>query len=166
MPPTCALPIEHLAMIRKGVSAIVGSRNAELRPSVMRAMAADVGDDGRSVLALVARSQAGQLLQDVADTGAVAVVFSEPLSHRTVQFKASRARLRPARREDEPLLRRYLASMEQELGAVGVERPFVHALLHHRLDDLMAIEFEAEQAFDQTPGPRAGAPLYRQDEGP
>ena len=32
-------------------------------------------------------------------------------------------------------------------------------MLAHRLDDLVAISFAPEQAFDQTPGPKAGAPL-------
>jgi hypothetical protein len=32
-------------------------------------------------------------------------------------------------------------------------------MLAHRLEDLVAITFEPEFAFDQTPGPRAGTPL-------
>ena len=31
--------------------------------------------------------------------------------------------------------------------------------LAHRLDDVVAVRFTPEQAFDQTPGPRAGTPL-------
>lgn len=157
--PAALLSVEHIAMIRKGVSAIVASRDAQLRPSLMRAMAADIRDDGGLVTALVARSQAVQLLQDIAATGAVAVVFSEPLSHRTVQLKAASAQMRPADAGDLPLLERYRASMEQEIGAVGHPAAFVRAMLAWRLDDLVAVEFAPEQAFDQTPGPRAGRAL-------
>ncbi|WP_326540946.1 hypothetical protein [Pseudorhodoferax sp.] len=159
MPSAPQVSTEHIAMIRKGVSAIVASRGLDLRPSLMRAMAADIRDDGRLVTALVARAQAGQLLQDIAATGAVSVVFSEPLSHRTVQLKAARAALRPATPADAPLLQRYLASMEQEIGAVGHGPEFVRAMLACRIEALVVIEFAPEQGFDQTPGPRAGAAL-------
>lgn len=157
--PAALLSAEHIAMIRKGVSAIVASRDAQLRPSLMRAMAADIRDDGSQVTAIVARTQAAQLLQDIAATGAVSVVFSEPLSHRTVQLKAASAQLRPAGADDVPLLERYRESMEQEIGAVGYPVAFVRAMLAWRLEDLVAVEFAPEQGFDQTPGPRAGRAL-------
>ena len=32
-------------------------------------------------------------------------------------------------------------------------------MLAHRLDDVVAIEFEPELAFDQTPGSKAGQPI-------
>ena len=100
---------EHIAMIDKGVSAIVASRNAANRPSLMRAVGAGISADGTEITVYLSRSQSRQLLQDVAATGHVAVVFSEPLSHR--------------------------------------------------LEDTVAVSFVPEQAFDQTPGPRAGSAL-------
>ena len=150
---------EHIAMIDKGVSAIVASRNAAHRPSLMRAVGAGIAPDGSEVTVYVARSQSRQLLQDIAATGHIAVVFSEPLSHRTVQVKAGRAELRAATEADEPLLRRYLRSMEHEVGCVGYDIPFVRAMLACRLDDLVAIRFNPTEAFDQTPGPKAGSAL-------
>lgn len=157
--PRPLLSPEHIAMIGKGVSAIVASRNAAHRPSLMRALGTGISPDGMELTVYVARSQSRQLLQDIAATGRIAVVFSEPMSHRTVQLKASRAELRAADESDLPLLRRYLASMEIEVGAVGAEPAFVRAMLAFRLEDLVAIEFSPEQAFDQTPGPRAGSAL-------
>jgi hypothetical protein len=151
---------EHIAMIDKGVSAIVASRNAANRPSLMRAVGAGITPDGAEITVFLSRSQSRQLLQDVAATGQVAVVFSEPLSHRTVQVKAEEARLRAAGEEDLPLLRRYLASMEHEVACVGFDARFVRAMLACRLEDMVAIRFRPSQAFDQTPGPRAGSPLH------
>ena len=153
------LPPELLAMMQRGVSCLVGSRDAALRPSVMRAVGSDVSAEGRVVTVFVSRRQSRQLVQDVAATGHVAVVFSEPATHRTVQVKATRAALRNATPADEPVLARYLASMEHEIGRVGYAPPMTRAMLAHSLDDLVAISFEPEQAFDQTPGPRAGTPI-------
>lgn len=157
--PTSLLSPEHIAMVDKGVSAIVSACDGHLRPSIMRAMGSSITPDGGSVTVFLARRQSRQLLLDLAATGRIAVVFSEPLSHQTVQVKASQARIRPAQASDEPLLRRYLAAMEYELARVGFDARFVRAMFAWELDDLVAISFEPEVAFDQTPGPRAGAAL-------
>jgi hypothetical protein len=153
------LPADLLAMIDRGVSVIVGSRDLALRPSVMRAVGSSVTPDGRSITVFVSRRQSRQLIQDVAADGHVAVVFSEPATHRTVQVKARQASLRNAEPADEAVLARYLASMEHEIEQVGYPPSLTRAMLAHRLEDLVAISFEPDQAFDQTPGPRAGTPL-------
>lgn len=152
------LPADLRALMDRGISVIVGSRDAAMRPSLMRAVGSRLADDG-SVTVFLSRSQSRQLLQDIAATGHVAVVFSVPASHRTVQLKASRAAIRPADESDGPALARYLASMEHEVGRVGFQAPFIRAFLAHRVDDLVAVTFVPEQAFDQTPGPQAGSRL-------
>jgi hypothetical protein len=154
------LPPDLLAMMERGVSVIVGSRDAALRPSIMRAVGSSVEEGGRKVTVFVSRRQSRQLVQDVAATGHVAAVFSEPSTHRTVQVKAKRAELRNATAADEPLLARYLASMEHEIQQVGFPPRMTRALLAHKLEDLVAIRFEPEVAFDQTPGPKAGTRLF------
>jgi hypothetical protein len=153
------LPPDLLSMMDRGVSVIVGSRDQALRPSVMRAVGSQVADDGRSITVFLSRRQSRQLIQDISANGHVAVVFSEPATHRSVQVKSSRAVIRNAQAADEPVLARYLASMEVEVQRVGYPPPVTRAMLAHRLEDVLAITFEPEQAFDQTPGPKAGTPL-------
>jgi hypothetical protein len=159
-PPLPALlPPELIAMMDKGVSVIVSACSLAMRPSIMRAVGSAITPDGGTVTVYVSRQQSRQLIQDVASTGRIAAVFSEPASHRTVQLKASSARIRCAEVSDEVALARYLASMEQEVEQVGFGPVFTRAMLAHRLDDVVAISFEPAQAFDQTPGPKAGAAL-------
>jgi hypothetical protein len=153
------LPPDLLAMMDRGVSVIVGSRDQALRPSVMRAVGSQIALDGATITVFVGRRQSAQLVQDIAATGHIAVVFSEPATHRTVQVKATRATLRNAKAGDEPILARYLRSMEHEIQRVGIPPNKTRAMLAHRIDDLVAITFSPEQAFDQTPGPKAGALL-------
>lgn len=150
------IPPDLLAMIARGVSVNVGSRDAALRPSVMRAMASDVSGDGRTITVYLARRQSEQLLLDIGTTGRIAVMFSEPSTNRTVQVKASRAETRNAVASDEAVLQRYLQSMEVEIERVGYRRELTRAMLACRLDDLVAVSFTPEQVFEQTPGPRAG----------
>jgi hypothetical protein len=146
-------------MMERGVSCIVSSCSAELHPSIMRALGTTVAEGGREVTVFLARSQSRQLLQDIRDTGRLAVVFSEPYSHRSVQLKARSARIRSAHEGDVPSLQRYVASMEHELERIGIAPRLTRAMLSQQLDDLAAVSFVPEEAFDQTPGPRAGSAL-------
>ncbi|MDP3619927.1 MAG: pyridoxamine 5'-phosphate oxidase family protein [Ramlibacter sp.] len=153
------IPADIVAMMARGISVIAASRDALSRPSVMRAVGSLVEDDAGRITIFVSRRQSAQLVQDVSANGHIAVVFSEPATHRTVQLKATNARVRNADATDQPALSRYLASMEIEIARVGYGAHMTRAMLAHRLEDLVAITFAPEQAFDQTPGPKAGAAL-------
>lgn len=146
-------------MVDRGVSVIVASRNAALRPSIMRGVGSAISADGTQVTVFLRRSQSRQLMQDIEAGGGLAVVFSEPPTHRTLQLKARQASLRPASPTDQPQLERYLASMQCELAQVGYGPEFAAAMLSAPLEDVVAVQFTPESAFDQTPGPRAGIPL-------
>ncbi|WP_213954063.1 MULTISPECIES: hypothetical protein [unclassified Variovorax] len=158
-PPCALLTAEFIAMVNRGVSTVVASRDAALRPSLMRAMGSSISMDGTRITVFLARSQGRQLLLDVASTGQIAVVFSDPGSHRTLQVKAGAVELRNADAGDTALLRRYLLAMEREISAIGYPTSVVDAMLACRLEDLVAISFSPAAAFDQTPGPRAGSAL-------
>lgn len=148
-------------MMVRGVSVIVSAADRDLVPSVMRAVGSQVHGAGERITVYLNRSQSVQLLRNVAATNRLAVVFSEPSTHRTVQLKARGVRIREAEASDTPALERYLGSMTVELGKIGIGPALVAAMLAHRLEDVVAIEFAPEEAFDQTPGPRAGQPIAR-----
>jgi hypothetical protein len=148
-----------LAMMARGVSVIVASRDAALRPSLMRAVGSRVEAGGQEITVYLSRPQSRQLLQDIAATGQIAVVFSAPSTHQSLQVKASRAAIRNAGPEDALVLAAYLQAMEYEIQQVGYPPPLTRAMLAHRLEDVVAVRFTPEQAFDQTPGPRAGTVL-------
>jgi hypothetical protein len=150
------LPDDTLAMMRRGVSVNVGSRDATLRPSLMRAIGSALSADGSVITVFLIRAQSRQLLQDIAATGQLSVVFSEPSTHRSVQLKASRADVRNAVAADAAALERYAAAMEQEIALIGFPHEVTRTMLAHRIEDVVAVSFTAEEAFEQTPGPRAG----------
>jgi hypothetical protein len=156
---TALLGPAHIAMVAQGVSAIVASRDAALRPSIMRAVGSRISADGCEVTVYLRRSQSEQLLGDIAQTGEIAVVFSVPSTHQTLQLKARQATQRPATDEDLPVLQAYRRSMEGEVGRVGYGPRYVAAMLSAPLHDVVAVSFAPTSAFDQTPGPRAGAAL-------
>lgn len=156
---TARIPSDMLAMMRRGVSVQVGSRGPDLRPSLARAVGSSIEPADGRITVYLWRPQATQLLADIVATGQLAVVFSEPRSHLALQFKSHQATVRPATDADRPALQRYLAAMEDELADVGYGREFARALLAHQHADVIAVSFEPDQAFDQTPGPRAGSAL-------
>ena len=89
----------------------------------------------------------------------MAVVFTHPASNRALQLKALHARTRNADATDQVVLARYLAAMEKEIAEVGFPPVLTRAMLAHDIADVVAVEFDPSEAFDQTPGPKAGAPL-------
>ncbi|WP_193353136.1 pyridoxamine 5'-phosphate oxidase family protein [Alicycliphilus denitrificans] len=116
---------ENIALVAGGVSAIVASRDAQLRPSVMRAVGSRIRADGRRITVFLRRSQSQLLLADIAATGHIAVVFSDPPSHRTVQVKATAALQRALRPADEPALpgaRRSMAVCTNSFSCCKCER--------------------------------------------
>lgn len=153
------LSSEHVALIASGVSTIVASRDAQHQPSLMRAVGASITPQGDHITVFLNRGAAAQLLADLRATGHIAVVFSEPSTHRTVQVKASQVQLREALTTDDELLQRYLSAMEVQLKRVGFGPRHTRTMLAHRPEDVVAVSFSPEQAYDQTPGPRAGASL-------
>lgn len=153
------LSSEHIALISSGVSTIVASRDAAHRPSLMRAVGASITPQGDRITVYLNRPTSTQLLADLQATGHIAVVFSEPSTHRTVQVKASQVQLRAAMTTDSELLQRYLRVMEDQLQRVGFGPHYTRIMLAHRPDEVVAVTFSPEQAYDQTPGPKAGARL-------
>lgn len=156
------LSAEYIALVDRGVSTIVASRDAQLRPSVMRAVGARISTNGQRITVFLRRSQSRQLLADIATTGHIAVVFSDPPSHRTVQVKATAAVQRAVQPADEPALQSYLSAMQHAVAQVGYGPRYTAAMLNAPRDDLVAVEFLPEAAFDQTPGPHAGEPLRKE----
>ena len=149
----------NAAFIQSGVSLIAASRNAANMPTLARALGCRVSADRRRVTVFVARSQAAVLLDNVVATGTVAVVFTQPSSHRAIQLKGSDAKLLPLEAGDRKIMTALVEGFATELAPLGYSGAFVRALLACPPEDVVAIAFTPDAAFSQTPGARAGAPL-------
>lgn len=162
MDPDAPSPIgpEQAALISRRVSIMVGSRDAGLRPHLLRAVGCRLSADRRRATLLVPQGSSGQVLDDLRDNGQVAVVFSEPSSHRTLQVKGRDATVASCGPDDAALAERYVEGFVAEIGALGFAADVAHTLLS-RHDVLVAVHFTIAEAFEQTPGPAAGEPLAR-----
>lgn len=149
---------DWIAFLRGGISVLVGSRDACLRPHVARGVGLYVNDEGASLAVLLDRAQAAEVLADLRMGAPFTAVFSQPSTHRTLQVKTSTTRIDAADAADHADANAYTERFCDELERLGFSRPFTRALLSHG-GDLVAVRFGAEAVFDQTPGPHAGAPL-------
>jgi hypothetical protein len=152
------LDARHAEFIQGPVSVIVASRNAELVADVVRGCGCRVSRDRRLVTVLVEPGRASTLLDDVAANGMIAVVFSQPSTHETIQLKGTDARLVRVTAADRAAARQHLRVWSADLGRIGFGVEFA-AALHGGTGELAAIRFTPAAAFQQTPGPAAGQPL-------
>jgi len=152
------LDADHAAFIQGGVSVIVASFNTELMADVVRGCGCRVSRDRRQVTVLVEPSRAGTLLDDVVANGMVAVVFSQPSTHRTIQLKGSDARIVTVTPADRAVAARHLAAWKEELSSMGYT-PELAGAVRGAAERIAAIRFTPCAAFQQTPGPGAGQRL-------
>jgi hypothetical protein len=141
------------------VSIAVASRDAGNLPAVVRALGTRVSRDRSSIAVFVARSQAGEVLRNVGDNAAVAVVWSRPSTNHTVQFKGRDARVEAPVAGDADLVAAHAARFVDEIVGLGYPEYLPRTLLASSVDDLAVIAFTPTDGYAQTPGPNAGARL-------
>ncbi len=142
--------------IESGVSMLVGTRDAALRPSCTRALGARVHPERSSLTVYLPAWAAPRLVADLEQNGRIAIAFSRPISHQTIQVKGRAGSWRASGEADRAVQERYLAALLEQLHAVGLPRS-----LGRRLHwwPSVAVDVEIEAIFLQTPGPDAGRRL-------
>jgi hypothetical protein len=153
------LDADNAAFVQSGVSIVAASRDAALVPSIGRASGCKVSEDRRHVTIFLIASQCERLVADVRASGRIAVVVSQPTTHRTLQLKADDASVRALHPEERPLVARYVDAFAAEIGKLGHSQAQARVAFECRDDDLVAMDFMPNAAFEQTPGPKAGKPL-------
>jgi hypothetical protein len=150
---------DNAAFIQTGISILAASRDEALVPSIARASGCRVSQDRRAVSIFLPPSQAAQLVADVRRCARIAVVFSRPSTHRTLQLKGDDARVRAATAEEAASVPGYVEAFAREIALLGHTDEQARTMFEFRAEDLVAIDFTPNAAFEQTPGPKAGTPL-------
>lgn len=149
----------HIAFLCGGVSISAAACRPGGLPDMARGIGCKVATDGRTVTVLFAATPAAALLDGVRRTGTLAVVFSEPSTHRTVQLKSTDARIVPVESGDWARAECYVDAFVAELLPFGYQEPLIRAFLACEREDLVAVRFTVDAAYSQTPGPNAGSAL-------
>jgi len=145
--------------IQHRVSVNVATRDAENRPTLTRALGCRVSPDRRRVTLFISVPRSEELLRDLRANGAIAVVFSRPTTHQTIQLKGNDAAIVALADGDRALITAHSASFVEEIRQIGYRDPFASAMTAALDEEAVAVVFTPSAAFVQTPGPAAGQPL-------
>jgi len=147
---------EVAAFLESGVSLLVGSRDARLVPESIRAVGARIESGAEEVTIFLPLAPAARTLANLRENGRIAVCFSRPDDHRSVQLKGRVVSVREADETDRLSIERYRQLLSMGLRAVGVPPRLTRRFAHW---PATAVRFRVQAVFVQTPGPGAGAPL-------
>jgi hypothetical protein len=142
------------SLLKLGVSVLAATRDANMKPSIVRCGAARLGDEGL-VRVAVPLPEGARTLANLESTRVIALTAVLPTTYRTLQVKG-----RDARRIEwsglEEIVIAHRAAFVEEVLAVGLARENAPVMWSTRF---VAIAFTPEEIFDQTPGPSAGLTL-------
>ena len=152
------IPGKIVRFLERANVAFAGTRDSNLIPHGHRVSGWSVGDDARTLTALIAEVSRRHLLEALLDNGQFSMTIEEYPAHEAYQFKGRYLRHRPVRPSDIEAVDRNRERFWQAL------RPFYppEAELPIRAfvpEPGVAVEFEVREIFVQTPGPGAGTRL-------
>lgn len=147
---------ELITFVEAGLSVLVGTRDARLFPECVRAVAARVERSRRELSVFVPVATGAVTVANLRDNGRIAVCFTRPRDHRSLQIKGSMIALREATPRDRPFVDTYRAALGDELAWVGLPLRLSRRMVHWPCH---AVRLRIESLFDQTPGPGAGDPV-------
>lgn len=148
-----------IAFIEGGVSIVLASRDASFEPSLARASGCRVDAANRRVRIFCSQRAGAQLIEDLRQGAPLAVTFSKPSTHRSLQLKAAHAELTPLAQADWDAIEISCDAFASDAASHGHSRRFVTTVLGLDPEDAIAIDFAPEEAFNQTPGSNAGEVL-------
>lgn len=156
-----ALPVvigpEQAALMRRRVSIIAATCDAQRRPHLMRALGCRLAPDRRELTLFLSSGSGAELLADLRANGRIAVVFCEPSTDRSLQLKGAGVRIEPPAPGDAALVEHYIECFADEIATLGFDRLLVQTMFRHRPEELVGVRFTPCEAYEQTPGPQAGA---------
>ena len=160
--PAKPLPADVKAFIERGASVMVGTRDSELVPELVRAWGPRVSRDRKHVSVCVAMAAGVKTLGNLRGNARVAVTFALPANSNAIQVWGRCIGTGRPHRDDLTALQQHRDTFARVNTGIGVPLSFIEALWQRELAGspaMFTIRVEAEQIFTQTPGPDAGSPL-------
>jgi hypothetical protein len=150
-----AISEELRRFLEGGVSILVATRDARLRPTATRATG--LGVTGSAELwILLPHATAARALADLRQNGEVAISCSSPLDFRTVQLKGRCVEIGEPDAEDRARSAAWPAAFAAAIARFGMTRQQARNLW---MAGGARVRVAVEAAYRQTPGPGAGGPL-------
>lgn len=138
----------------------MGTRNARLEPNGARVIAVTVEADRQHLVAFVPVVDAAAVVRDLEDNGQAALAFARPADDRACQIKGEAVSIRQAEPAELAVVQAQWMRQVEQLAMVGIPP---EATSRWVTWPCVAVRLRVTAAFDQTPGPGAGAALAGSD---
>jgi hypothetical protein len=145
-----------------GPAVILGTRDARLAPTLIRAWGIQLLPAQNEVRLCIAECSARRVLENIADNHRVAITLVRPTTYRSIQLKGRALGTGPASDGDLEQVRRHRAAFVEEAMAVDLAEALAARLFQAEMDvspTMVLVRVAIDEIFDQTPGPSAGARL-------
>jgi len=146
--------------LESGVSVLVGTRDHRLVPEAARGFGLRVAAGGGELDVFVPHALGRRTVANLRANARIAVAAARPVDHRSVQLKGRALDIRDGDAADLAAVERYRERLVADFGAYGYPPRILHRFTAWPCH---VVRFAVESLFEQTPGPRAGAPLAAGD---
>lgn len=136
---------------------VIGTHDAGLRPEITRGWGLRVLDR-ETVELCVGLPSSRRTLENVEQNGRIAATFVAPIEYRQVQLKGRVVAILEATAEDREWVERSRLGFMRRVEPLGIPPDLCPRFWTYD-DRLTKVRVAVEEAFDQTPGPRAGRRL-------
>lgn len=135
---------------------LVGTRDANLTPEITRGWGPTILPNGHTIDVCVSLSAGAKTLENLGNSDEIAVTFHQTISYQTVQLKGQFLESGELTPQDWDAVERHKHILSEQAKLHGIPLSIGLRILN---TDLVRIRFIVQQAFEQTPGPSAGAKL-------
>lgn len=135
---------------------LVGTRDAALTPEITRGWGPTILPDGHTIDLCISLSAGARTLQNLGDHEEVAVTFHQTVTYKTVQLKGRFLESGELTSQDREAVERQKSILAKQANVHGIPLNIGSRIFN---TDLVRIRFIVQEAFEQTPGPRAGSTL-------
>lgn len=135
---------------------LVGTRDAHLTPEITRGWGPTILPDRHTIDLCISLLAGAKTLENLRDQEEIAVTFHQTVNYKTVQLKGRFLESGDLTAQDWESFERQKNILAEQAKIHGI--PLKIGLRILPLDPVR-IRFAVQQAFEQTPGPRAGSRL-------
>ena len=147
--------VEVFELVRGGAPMAVATADAAQRPTCLRGLGVE-GGPGCTLTVYVNAALAERTRADLEVNPRIAVTFSRLPDLRSIQLKGVVRAVRPTTAHDHAIQARYVEALAEQLALAGLPRSLLRRVV---TQPSLAIELEAQELFEQTPGAGAGRVL-------
>src|SRR5262249_32518980 len=127
------IPLELQALIERGASVMMGTRDSELVPELVRAWGPRVSQDRKHVSVCVAMAAGVKTLENLRDNARVAVTFALPVNSSAIQVWGRCIATGRPHRDDLTAVRQHRETFVRVNEGIGVPPAFIEALWQREL---------------------------------